>query len=237
MDRPERLEQILGGIDKPLTFCQSWRTRQVIYDGFGSRDSFLANQARGWLGIAAARKVLPIFEAFKRSLSPLAREDRGPMDEFPEFFVQMAEGFASGSIPTTDSRISQPDDYHDRMGAVIRFSPCAAGWAAQAAYRALYEATGRWDPFRWMPDTVTYGWDGGRTLKTVSVDEWPNELMVPNTDAAVAAAAAFACVGEAGIYDTHKRHQFWVWWLSQAIVTAWDKVSPQAGHNPDQSRQ
>jgi hypothetical protein len=155
-------------------------------------------QRRATLAILSARHVIPIWEG------------AGLNDDTPHRILIEAEQVLNGTVDvqTADRDFGEFWTYMDNLASKFEDSrPVMVGYsAAKALLTALFDE--KFDPFH-----IDYD------LTDADVDPY-------DSDAAFAAAVAYA---DGSIWNpdssSTKRREFWEWWLSEAVPTAWSSVS------------
>jgi len=189
------------------------KQRRTVYESFGPRNDPTANRARGWLAVLTAQHVLPIGEQVF------------PDEDIPRRLVEMAEGVLEGAI---DPQVAHRREIVEGVDIQDWGYPEEAPWnvflAGKTGERALAETLGQ--------DLLALGlvWVDIDTPDEsgIPMEEWPDEKLAEDYgDTASAAAVAFACDPHSPAIkcDPDRFLDFWEWWLTEAIPTAWEKAS------------
>lgn len=187
------------------------KKRREIYDAFGLWEDVNVKRSRGQLAVITARYVLPIFE-------------KGfPEVDTPRKLIDMAEKVVLGELDVNFA-IREAANGQEVAGRLWGYDEKAislnATIAGNAAHRALAEAAGV-DPFESKVKEVIK-WKGSRVEKMTIEDLTDEELAEKFGDTASAAVVAFAYNTEQLKCDPQKFLEFWKWWLTQAIPSAWE---------------
>ena len=159
---------------------------------------------RGTLAIKAAERVMPYWV----SILPLF-EDEPDDDAIPQVLLDLARDVVSGAANLTETWTYANDQWHvlsDVVDEIFEFHddiPNRIGYVPETTLKALLESMGL------------------ETLK--AMDTWSDDNDRRYTDdAASAAAIVIAGGGDTGLeIDEMLRHEFWTWWLTEAVPYAW----------------
>ena len=183
--------------------------RLILYTAFGPRTDPFINAFRSWWAIYTAERVLPLFVAAL------------PDEVSPPCSLKIARRVALGLNRRDATAVNRYREmnYH-WSGQVWGHEgdlPVNAYYAGTAACQALDEVC-RLEEYRFMPHVDLTGTTHGIT-----------DLMMAGqavADTASCAAMAFA-VDEDEDCDFDKLHQFWTWWLTEALEQAWNTANEQ----------
>ncbi|HVN54184.1 MAG TPA: Imm5 family immunity protein [Anaerolineaceae bacterium] len=159
--------------------------------------------ARGWLAIITARRVLPVWHMY----CPVSVED----NQLPDRLLSIARNAISGTIDLERAWHEANDLWFvaGSLGepAIQRRTdvPNKAFYACDTALKAVHEVF--WIEF---------------LQKATEIEHTSDEYLQDwERDSAASAMIAEAGGADAGSLDLRKRHDFWEWWLSQAVPAAW----------------
>jgi len=185
--------------------------RLTIYQWLNNRpENPEYRKLRGWLGLLAARRVLPIWH----ELRPVwvHTTDRLPEGgQLPDRLLSIARSILRGSIDLKRAWQETNDLWYfmeNMNGAVFVRRPEVpnkAYYAADACFKALHETF----CVEFLQHAVELEWTSDEYLRD-------NER-----DAAACAVLAEAGGADAGTVELSRRLSFWEWWLTEAIPTAW----------------
>lgn len=200
------------------------RRRQAIYTALASAPDAAVRAAPFWLGVLAARRVLPLFQA------------RCPEDGLPSALLAAATGLLEARLDDASAAEMEDQGYRasqNAWGYEQDELPWPVGLAADAAYHALKEARGH-QPLADLDVFLRRG--------TVVLD--PSEERAPepapplmpapdehilndealcqmdNRDTASIAAVASASTEYGPTCDPERLRVFWSWWLQEALPAA-----------------
>jgi len=200
------------------------RRRQAIYAALAGAPDPALRAAPHWLGVLAAQRVLPLFQA------------RCPDDGLPPALLAAAVGLLEGRLDDAAAAEMQEQGYRaseNAWGYEQDELPWPVGLAADAAYHALKEARGH-QPLTDLDAFLRRG--------TVVLD--PSEERAPepappmmpapdehglndealcqldSRDTASIAAVASASTEFGPTCDPQRLLVFWTWWLQEALPAA-----------------
>ncbi len=203
------------------------RERLKIYEALEGMGIEFGKKVRGWLGILAAKKVLPIF---KEGL---------PEERVPAQLIRYAQRFIEKG---NDEKLwGKVNDLHTVSGNLWGFEDevsnrtMLAGWAAQSA---AYEAYGLNRLANALKHVrvfdVPIPFDEGLPTKdlgqlvmvgaTEESDENPitDRQLAESGQGDTAPVAAYAyALDEVDEFQPNKLLEFWAWWLGEGISKAW----------------
>ncbi len=184
--------------------------RQAIYRAIGPQSDPLSHQVLGRLALLSARRVLPIWQRTR------------PDDHTPERLLATAEDMMSGRWDRAldEAVAEQAWDWLTNL-KMEHSTTFAAHAAVIALFDMLVDVRGNW-----------YGVPGGGFLEGVSIgqNDMDDKFFDPGIcDAAMFAVSAYADPQWDREYDPAKSHEFWTWWLREAIPTAWATVQESQG--------
>jgi hypothetical protein len=199
----------------------SHQRRGQIYDALGPLTEDISRNARGWLAVITARRVLPAFQA------------AFPEDTLPQQLLDMAVSILQGRGDEAAAEELQEWGYNasgNAWGYDEAEVPWNADLAGSAAYHALKEARGQ-PPLQYLDKVFKLGavaWPPGEQITeypeprpaTQFTDE--DLCQIDASDTAANAAVAFACEAGGPFCDPGKLREFWTWWLTEAIPEAWE---------------
>ncbi len=206
--------------------------RRQIYDVCGASLDPPGRLVRGWLAVITARRVLPLFQA------------EFPDDTLPQELLDTAIRCLQGQVDESTADDIQDHGYH-ASGNAWGHDEAEITWnadlAGAAAYHALKEARGQ-EPLCDLDRFFKLGvvsWPSGEmigsTAAPLRADQFVDEdlCQIDNSDTAANAAVAFACDPGGPLCDPSKLHEFWTWWLTQAIPEAWETARRQHSSIPE----
>jgi len=202
--------------------------RKWIYTSFTEALGAKAGQSlHGWLALLAARRVLPIFEAFEVN-SPLPQlylEPGYPHEHMPKALLALAEsilrGEVDGNTPELTSFLGKlhyvvGNDWGLREDGV----PSNAHYAGVAAFSALMEARGM-DLLNQLNHLTMF--QSQDNWNSIAGNTMTDDLFVSSAVADTAAEAVMAeSKDEHGKLDSDRLYAFWSWWLLGAIPEAYN---------------
>jgi hypothetical protein len=168
--------------------------RQAVYRAFVSGDESRGGHARGRLAVLTARHVLTIWQCEQ------------PDDMMPEALLATADGAMAGQIEAerVDAALEEAWEWLSSLKTERWGNPDAYNAGAAAVF-AVQETRG----------------EGFLEGVRIGEDDPDDEFFEPGIgDTALFAAAAFAGPSWDGTPDPIKAHEFWIWWLREAIPTA-----------------
>jgi len=175
--------------------------RQAIYRAIGPQGDPMSHQALARLALLSAWRVLPIWQRQR------------PDDHTPERLLATAEDMMTGPWGSALHEAVAERAWHWLTSLKMEHS---AVFAAHAAVVTVSGVRGDW-----------YGAPGGGFLEGVSIGEndMDDKFFDPGIcDAAMFAVSAYAEPQWDREYDPAKGHEFWTWWLREAIPMAWATV-------------
>ncbi len=226
MSLPPNLDRLLDATQSAVQRHPEHRLeparRRAIYEAFGPKTDPVANRARGWLAVLTAQRVLPIFE---QAL---------PGEELPRQLIEMAVGVLQGKFDVSLA-VRAAADGHEVAGRLWGYDEAAVPWnsnlAGNAAHRALAEVAGQ-APLAVDAAPINAAYDQDK--QGIPPNLWSDEKLAQVAgDAASSAAVAFACSADSPSCDPDKLLEFWEWWLTEAIPTAFKMASQTETTGPD----
>jgi hypothetical protein len=167
---------------------------------------------RGWLGVLAARRVLPIWQAKASYWEGMEEQFEIDIKILPDLILEVNENVLKNKINIEQAR-KKLNFYHPIVSSVgeevVEYNeegPKEVMCVVDAAYDALWQTVGR------------HAFQNLKRLEHLNDDELPTEKL----DAAGSAMLAYAGGNIIGPADIQKRYEFWNWWLTEAISQAWE---------------
>ena len=200
------------------------RRRRAIYAALAGAPDPGLRTAPYWLGVLAAQRVLPLFQA------------RCPDDELPPALLAAAIGLLERRLDDASAAEMEDQGYRasqNAWGYEQDELPWPVGLAADAAYHALKEARG-YEPLTDLDSFLRQG-----TVVLDPSEERPAEpapqltpapseqalndealCQMDNRDTASIAAVASASTEFGPTCDPERLRTFWSWWLQEALPAA-----------------
>lgn len=199
-------------ISSELFYNVTAKNRKAIYDFIKtSEPGFLGVQMMNWLNILTVKKVLPIFSDFY------------PSDSLPNELIETSLGIVQ-KTENDFATVEMLEDAAENM-AGHSWGYNNMGWkprlVANAAYYSLREIRG-FVPF-------SHSSNFNKNSNKIWTDD---ELCLRlDNDAITASAVAWACINssEKLIYEKAELHEFWEWWLTEAVPQAWELAHSPLG--------
>lgn len=237
-DVQREIERALAVVQDHLEHDYAPKQRRQLFMLFKS-DPFRLRVWR-WLAVITALRVQPLYDAYLRE------SKRGFLYydiKRPQKSLKMAEGVLLGRVAAelgygkANGAYDQDDfDYVEwRTMNPVPFKFYMASWSASIA---LLEASkDDLDPFLRLSDLgyakggFSMGKDIGHTVEQedpdgISGENMSNSIWAESghSDTAAVASTAWACEEDSKDMDAMKLHEFWEWWLTDAIQQAWQRA-------------
>jgi hypothetical protein len=160
MTMPQRvrplLDQMLESMVADPQHMLDWRLRRELYREFGSFSEPIVYQARGWLAVLAAQRVLPIFQTVcpaeklpEETLEAAINVLRGAVELEATWWLAEQMYHRCGHDSWWCTEEEDEDDYVEDEADDWEPFPAHASTAAFASYKAILEVRGWEDPFEY----------------------------------------------------------------------------------------
>jgi hypothetical protein len=205
----EQLDMALNEVRTDPEHALSPARRYAIYQAIGPNNDARAVRVRGYLAVAAARRVLDLWERWAKP----QEEDWDA--EVPARLITMSERVLSGAGDAA-AFTKDASDYWYVAGNVLDDAveygnvPFEAAFAFNAAVICANETPGA--QLR------------GRVPRTLDRPDESENFIEGQRDTASAAVMAEAGAEWTGRSDPEARLRFWEWWLLEAVPTAWTQA-------------
>ncbi|MBN1312181.1 MAG: hypothetical protein JXB30_12245 [Anaerolineae bacterium] len=214
------VNEALAEMDADPQHRLAHQRRRQIYDAFKRLVHPPGQRACGWLAVITARRVLPLFQ------------QEYPEDTLPQDLLDAAIGALQGSVDDEAADDLQDEGYH-ASGNTWGYDEMEITWnadlAGRAAYHALKEARGQvplsnLDRIHTLGEVSFPSGEFSEYPQPIRGDQFTDEDLcgIESSDAAAAAAVAFACRPDGPLCDPSKLREFWTWWLTEAVPEAWE---------------
>ncbi len=219
--------------------------RKQFTDTFFKLSTPVADLTRRWLGVLAAKRVLPLYVEPNYPESYYEKIKRFPPDEWrhlqdrirldlPQEAIQLAEQVLRGEFDTDQAGRTASETY-SYIGYYKHYQPVSAAFAEIASNRALLEASAPgYSPFQFFDQYAGVG------VKSYSDLDWLR-------DGGNGDAAGYAFIAECSVmygkkpanvseyqwwmksptFDRQRSLMFWTWWLTEALQEAWENAFQQ----------
>lgn len=234
MEFPKRIQDItqtiLSKVEAHPEHRMGWRHRRTIYQQLDS----INVRIRQRLAILSTYHVLPIFERYctPEYFMQYWEGSAGTLEKTPPRLLEMAEDVLSGLMNAEEAaHVASDVHYWNYLSDDPKWPvPDVAQCVQAAAVTALGECCSSESPvehYIWLEEIGSLNAEDVLGDGRVANEE---TLTTYGGDAACKAAMAYACSPSYSWptfnLNPNKLGEFWTWWLTQAIPTAWDLTLP-----------
>ena len=183
----------------------------------------VGDRTRGWLAVQTAEHVMPVFEQGPFDLDEPSKD----VLELPYLFLELARGIMEGriTIEVANQRRPLTQDFAVMLGFARNEPetfPVNATLAALAIESAFEDVLG-WYEFD-MEDEDHQR----RRLRPPSKKAEDEELVWTGGDTAGTAGVAYSCGRLSTRCEPGRLDEFWTWWLTEALPSAWEMAVKDA---------